>query len=211
MSEATAPSTGRHRDLRLARALSIASVAWGAAAAVIGGALGIAGGSLSLIGFAADSAIDSAASVALVWRFHLEARDPRAAEHLEQLAARVVGSVLVVAAVALAIGAGRTLITGAELHQLPAQIVVLIVSVVVLPPLAWAKARVARRLGSRALANDSLLTGAAAVLALVALVAGQAATSLGWWWADALGSIVIAGILAREGAASLREGAAALP
>ena len=211
MSDPTAASTGRDRDLRLARTLSIASVAWGAAAAVIGVVLGIMGGSLSLIGFAVDSAIDSAASVALVWRFHLEAHDAYAAERVEHVAARVLGGVLIAAAVALTIGAGRSLVTGGELHPLAGQSAVLVVSLVVLPPLAWAKARVARRLKSRALANDSLLTAAAAVLALVALVAAAATSTLGWSWADGLGSIVIAGILAREGAASLREGAAALP
>ena len=181
------------------------SVAWGATAAVFGAALGIAGGGLSLIGFALDSGIDSAASIALVWRFHLESRDPVAAELVEHVAARAVGVVLIVAATALTIGAGRSLITGAELHPAIGQTIVLLVSLVVLPPLAWAKARVARRLRSRALANDALLTAAAAVLALVALVAGALATSFGVSWADGVGSIVIAAILGREGLTSLQE------
>ena len=183
------------------------SVAWGATAAVVGAALGIAGGGLSLIGFALDSAIDSAASVALVWRFRVESRDPVAAERVEHLASRAVGVVLIVAATALTIGAGRSLITGAELHPAMGQTIVLLVSLVVLPPLAWAKARVARRLRSRALANDALLTAAAAVLALVALVAGALATSFGVSWADPVGSIVIAAILGREGLTSLQEAA----
>jgi divalent metal cation (Fe/Co/Zn/Cd) transporter len=181
------------------------SVAWGTTAALVGGALGVAGGGLSLIGFAVDSAIDSAASVALVWRFGLETRDPSAAERVEHLATRAVGAVLIVAAVALTIGAGRALVIGAELHAGTAQAVMLVVSLLVLPPLAWAKGRVARRLASRALANDALLTAAAAVLALVALVVGAIATSAGFAWADPVGTIVIAAVLGREGLASLRE------
>lgn len=208
MADPHAADVDRARTLRLARTLSIASVAWGAVAALVGGALGIAGGALSMVGFALDSAIDSAASVALVWRFHVEARDPDAAERVEHLAERAVGVVLIVAAAALTIGAGRSLITGAEIHPLVGQTIVLVVSLVVLPPLAWAKARTARRLGSRALANDALLTAAAAVLALVALAAGELAASLGLVWADAVGSIVIAAVLGREGLASLQEASA---
>lgn len=207
MTEPADVST-RARDLRLARTLSILSVVWGAAAALVGGTLGVASGTLSLIGFALDSAIDSAASVALVWRFHLESRDPSAAERLEHLAGRAVGIVLIVAAVALTIGAGRSLIIGAELHPQAAQTVILLASLLVLPPLAWSKGRVARRLGSRALANDALLTAAAGVLALVALVAGALATSFGVSWADAVGSIVIAAVLGREGLTSLHEASA---
>jgi len=185
--------------------LSIVSVGWGAMAAVIGIALGISSGTLSLIGFGLDSAIDSGASVALVWRFHVERQDPQRAIRVEHVADRVVGAVLVAAAAALVIGAGRALLFHGEVHAGPAQIVLLVASLVVLPPLAIAKRRVAARLSSGALANDALLTAAAAVLALVALLAGAAAASFGLWWADAVGSIVIAAVLAREAVTSLGE------
>jgi divalent metal cation (Fe/Co/Zn/Cd) transporter len=54
------------------------------------------------------------------------------------------------------------------------------------------------------LRKDSLLTAAGALLALVALLAGQLGPSFGLWWADAVGSIVIAAVLAREGSIVLR-------
>ena len=76
-------------------------------------------------------------------------------------------------------------------------------SLVVLPPLALAKRRVALRLGSVALRNDALLTGAAALLALVALLATVLAETAGLWWADAVGTLIIAAVLAREGWASV--------
>jgi divalent metal cation (Fe/Co/Zn/Cd) transporter len=199
---------GRDADVRLARTLSIVSAAWGAVAAVVALAVGVASGSLSTVGFAVDSAIDSAASVALVWRFHVERQDPVRAAHVEHIAERVVGVVLIVSAVALLIGAARALIAPPGIHSVPGQNVLLIASLVFLPPLAVAKRRVAGRLGSRALANDALLTGAAAVLALVALVSTVVATELDLWWADPIGAIAIALVLAREGVSSLREGRA---
>jgi divalent metal cation (Fe/Co/Zn/Cd) transporter len=201
-------SADRDADVRLARTLSIVSATWGAFAAVVALGVGAASGSLSTIGFGIDSAIDSAASVALVWRFHVERLDPARATRVEGVADRVVGVVLVVSAVVLAIGAVRAFISEPEIHPLPLQTILLSASLVVLPPLAIAKRRVAGRLGSRALANDALLTAAAAVLAVVALVSNVAATQLGLWWADPVGAIAIAVVLAREGVSAVREGAA---
>ena len=194
--------TTRAADVERARRLSIASVAWGLLAAVAGGAIGLTTGSLAVVGFAIDSAIDSAASVALTWRFATEARDPARAARLEHLAERIVGWVLIVAAVALAAGATRALLAHQPVTPSTAQLALLVASLVVLPPLAIAKHRVAGRLGSAALRNDALLTGAAAVLAGVALLA-VALAAAGLWWADAAGSIVIAVVLAREGWASV--------
>ena len=184
------------------RTLSLISVATGLLAAVAGTVIGATTGSLAVIGFAIDSAIDSAASIVLTWRFATEARDPARAARVEHAAERVVGGVLLVAAASLALGAVRALLLHDTATPSTAQLALLLVSLVVLPPLAIAKARVARRLGSAALRNDALLTGAAALLAGVALVAvGLAATGL--WWADAAGSLVIAGVLAREGLATV--------
>jgi divalent metal cation (Fe/Co/Zn/Cd) transporter len=186
-----------------ARTLSIASVAWGGVAAVAAVVAGLESGSLSLIGFGADSAIDAIASIVLVWRFHIERRDPDRALRVEHAAERVVGGVLVVAAAGFTLGAGRALLAQAGSHPGVPQLALLAASLVVLPPLAIAKRRVAGYLGSKALANDALLTAAAALLALVALIAAVLSASGGLWWADAVGSLVIAAVLLREGLASV--------
>jgi divalent metal cation (Fe/Co/Zn/Cd) transporter len=193
----------RHADLHRAMVLSVASVVIGLVAAVAAITLGLGSGSLSLVGFGLDAAIDSAASAALVWRFRIERRDPARADRVEHAAERIVGGVLVVAALVLAMGAARALVTHGEAHTSPAHLVLLAASLVVLPPLALAKRRVALRLGSAALRNDALLTGAAALLALVALLATVLAETAGLWWADAVGTLLIAAVLAREGWASV--------
>jgi divalent metal cation (Fe/Co/Zn/Cd) transporter len=195
--------TERARDVARARTLSIASVAWGGGVAIAAINAGLESGSVSLIGFGADSAIDAIASIALVWRFHVERRDPGRALPGGHAAERAVGAVLVVAAVGLLLGAGRAVLTQTGSHPGISQIVLLLVSLVVLPPLAIAKRRVARDLDSKALANDALLTAAAGLLAFVALIAAILSQSGELWWADAVGSFVIAAILLREGAASV--------
>lgn len=189
--------------LRRAILLSWFSVAWGAAAGAAALVLAYVTGSLSLLGFGVDAIIDSIASIALIWRFSIEGREPERAARVEHTAERVVGGVLLVAALSLTIGAIRSLVAHAEVGPTFAAEILLVASVVVLPPLAVAKRRVAERLQSGALRADALLTGAAAVLAAVSL-AGMILAAAGIWWADAVGAIVIAAILAREGLGSVR-------
>ena len=190
-----------HRGPDLSRAtwLSVVSVLLGAAAAVFAIVFGLSSGSLSMIGFGLDAAIDASASVVLIWRFRIEVSNAHRGARAEHIAERLVGAVLVVSATALVLGAVRSLLLHEEPSASLAQTALLVLSIAALPPLSIAKRRVAIRLGSAALRRDALLTGAAAVLAFVALAAGQLAPAIGLWWADAAGSIVIAVVLGREG------------
>ncbi len=119
---------------------------------------------------------------------------------------------LVAAALALSLGAVRSLVAHAEVESVPGVLVLLGASVVGLPPLAIAKRRVATGLESGALRADAFLTGAAAVLASVSLIGIVLSTIAGIWWADAVGALAIAAVLAREGRTSVRlaGGAAAI-
>ena len=73
-------SKTREELLRRALILSILSIILAGIAGVIAVVAALTSGSLSLPGFGLDAAIDSAASIVLVWRFDLEARDPHRAE-----------------------------------------------------------------------------------------------------------------------------------
>ena len=72
-------------------------------------------------------------------------------------------------------------------------------SVLVLPVLARAKLRLAQQLGSSALRGDGVLSLAGAALAAATLVSLVVESALGWWWADAVAALLIAGTLLREG------------
>jgi divalent metal cation (Fe/Co/Zn/Cd) transporter len=65
-------------------------------------------------------------------------------------------------------------------------------SVLVLPVLALGKHRVGRRIASRALMADAQLSAIGGSLAAFTLAGISAATSLGWWWLDPVGSLLIA-------------------
>jgi len=194
----------RERLLRQALALSIASIVMSGVAGGIAVAVGLSNGSLSLLGFGFDAAIDACASVALVWRFTTEAREPHRAERVETVAEGVVGAVLIGLAAYLAISAVRALAASAHPEATVVGTGLLVFSVIALPPLAIAKNRVARKLPSGALRADSILTGIAALLALISLVGLGLSEAFGLTWADAVGALVVTAVLAREGWGSLQ-------
>jgi divalent metal cation (Fe/Co/Zn/Cd) transporter len=194
----------RETDLRRAVSLSALSIVWSGIAGSIAIYVALASGSLSLLGFGVDAVIDSVASAVLIWRFLVESRQPDRAVRVERMAGRVVGLALIALALYLVTGAIRAL--GAQTHPEAsvASLVLLFASVIVLPPLAVAKYRVAARLGSGALRADSILTWVAAVLAAITLVSLAASEALGLWWADAIAALIVGAIIVREGWRSLR-------
>lgn len=164
----------------------------------------LSSGSLSLLGFGFDAAIDAVASIVLVWRFRIERQHPHRAERVERLAEMAVGAVFLVLATYLGISALRALAANEHPETTVAGLVLLLFSLVALPPLALAKYRVATRLGSGALRADSMLTALAALLALIGLLGLGLTQAFGLTWADAVGALIVALVLAREGWTSLR-------
>ena len=193
------PADRRHL-VHSALRLSYLTIAWNLAAGASALVLALTAGSLSLGGFALSTLIDMGASVALVWRFTMEARDASAAERLERRAEALIGAAMFAAALFLAVESVRALVERAHAETSIGGLVVSSVSLMFLPPLARAKWRVAASLRSRALRGDSVLTGASSILALLTLVALVLNRALGWWWADAVAALAIAAGLATEAA-----------
>jgi divalent metal cation (Fe/Co/Zn/Cd) transporter len=195
----------QHRTLALSRALriSVVSVLWSGAVGGLAVFSAVESGSLSMLGFGIDTVVDAAASIVLIWRFLVEAREPSRAARVERVAEAVVGLALIVLSVYLALGSLRSLLEGRSAVASQLAVIVLVASALLLPPIALFKYRVAAQLESGALRADSLLTGVAALLAAISLVSLSAAGALGWWWADAAAAIVVAGVVLREGTRSV--------
>jgi divalent metal cation (Fe/Co/Zn/Cd) transporter len=194
----------RHTLLRRALQLSVLSIVLSGVVGSIAVLTALASGSLSLLGFGFDAAIDSAASIVLVWRFRIERQHPHRAERVERLAEIAVGVVFIVLAVYLGVSAVRALAGNEHPEPTLTGLALLLVSLVALPPLAMAKYRVATLLRSGALRADSMLTALAAVLALISLLGLSLAEGFGLTWADAVGALIVTVVLAREGWSSLR-------
>jgi divalent metal cation (Fe/Co/Zn/Cd) transporter len=67
-----------------------------------------------------------------------------------------------------------------------------------MPPLAAAKRRAGRRLGSSATMSESRQTMVCAYLSAALPIGLLGNAALGWWWADPLVALAIAAIALRE-------------
>jgi divalent metal cation (Fe/Co/Zn/Cd) transporter len=190
--------------LRRAVELSFISVGWNTIVGFAAVGTALATGSLSLIGFGINAVVDSSVSVLLIRRFRAEERghDERAAS-AEERAERVAGIAFVLIAAYLTAQAMRALIDGTGHAASAFAIAEAIASLFVLPLLGRAKLRVAAVLGSRALRADSMLTLFGAALAGVTCTALLLERVQGWWWADAVGALVIAALLLSEAVRTL--------
>jgi divalent metal cation (Fe/Co/Zn/Cd) transporter len=150
------------RPARAAVVACACSVAWAALVGVLSVAAGAVTGSLALLAFGLDSVIDGTASGVLVWRFRLELRDTGRPGHAERVAAKAIGAAMIAAALYVTAQASRSLMAGAQPGRSTVGLVVLAGSVLVLPVLGVIKLRLARRLGSRALRGDGVLSAAGA-------------------------------------------------
>lgn len=175
------------------------SVAWAVVAGAMAVVAGVLVGSVALLGFGADSIVDGSASAVLVWRFNAEREGAGNAAMVERRAARVVGGILVLIGLYLAVAAVVALTNHSHPQRTVVGIALTAASLLVLPVLARAKLRLAGQLGSSALRGDGVLSLAGAALAGATLAGLLAESAFGWWWADALAALVIAGTLLREG------------
>jgi divalent metal cation (Fe/Co/Zn/Cd) transporter len=176
--------------------LAWAGVGWHAIEATVAIGAGIVAGSIALVGFGADSLIESAAGVIVLWRF---AAARASSEDAEARAQKLIAVSFYVLAAYIGVEAVRSLVGGHHPDVSWVGIGLSVVTLLTMPPLAVAKARVAERLGSSASKSESRQTMLCAYLS-AALLFGLGVNALaGWWWADPLTALVIAGVAVREG------------
>jgi divalent metal cation (Fe/Co/Zn/Cd) transporter len=174
------------------------SVAWAVAAGATAFIAGLAVGSVALIGFGADSIVDGSASAVLVWRFSTERSGASHADVVERRAAHLVGAILVLIGLYLAVAAVLALANHSHPESTVVGVALTAASVPVLPVLGRAKLRLAKQLESSALHGDAILSLAGAVLGAATLISLLVDSAFGWWWADAVAALLIAGALLRE-------------
>lgn len=189
----------RQRLGRRARWLAGASVAYNAAEAVVAIVAGAAASSIALVGFGLDSVVEMASGLVIVWQF-----SHRMPEARERRALRLIGVSFLALAVYVAVESLRALTSASTAEASPAGIVLSMASLVVMPLLATAKQRTGRALGSASVSADSTQTWLCTYLSAVLLGGLVLNATLGWWWADPVVGLVIAGVAAREGVAAWR-------
>jgi divalent metal cation (Fe/Co/Zn/Cd) transporter len=192
---------GRAALVRRAKLLARLGIGWHAIEAAIAVGAGIVAGSIALIGFGADSIVESVAGFVLLWRF---GANRHASEAAERTAYRLIGISFYVIAAYIGIEAVRRLIDGTHPEVSWIGIGLAAFTLAAMPPLAIAKGRVAERLGSAATRAEGRQNMLCAYLSGALLVGLGANALAGWWWADPATALVIAAVAIREGRDSWR-------
>lgn len=195
-------ASDRADAVRRGRLLEYLTIIWNLLEGIISVGAGLLSGSIALVGFGADSFIESASGGALLWRLHLDAPERR--ERAEQMALKLVGISFLLLAAYVAFDAIKSLVKREPPEASYIGITIAALSLVVMPFLARAKRKVAATLNSRALKADSRQTDLCAYLSAI-LLGGLILNALfGWWWADPIAALVMTPIIGKEGIEALR-------
>lgn len=184
----------RTRLGRRARLLAATSVGYNTVEAVIAVTAGLVAGSVALLGFGLDSAVEVSSGLIVLWQFRHALPESR-----ERVALRLMALAFFALAAFVGVESARALVSGHEAAHSTVGIVLASVSVVVMPVLSWAQRRTGRQLGSRAVEADGTQTLLCTYLSAAVLTGLALNSALGWWWADPLAGLVIAGVALREG------------
>jgi divalent metal cation (Fe/Co/Zn/Cd) transporter len=185
---------------RQALYLEYFTVAYNTAEAIASIGFGYLAGSIALVGFGLDSIVESLSGLVLIWRLRKhgvvsvdeEGMIEKRAVNFVDLTFFILGAYVTFRAIQALL-----LLEAAE-PSIPGMIIA-ILSLIVMPVLAWRKIIIARKIGSSALLADAKETLACAFLS-VALLAGLAGNYyFGFWQADPVAALVIAVFLFREG------------
>lgn len=194
-------TTTAERDRLVRRGLWLASltIAWNVIEAVVAIGAGVAAGSLALVAFGFDSIIEVLSAFVVVWQFRGELRGGYD-EDRERRALKAIAVTFFVLAAYVGFEATRDLFfVDAQADESPVGIVLAALSLAVMPTLAWAKRRTAIDLGSPTLRADAQETFLCAWLSAALLAGLVLNAALGWWWADPIAALAIAGLAIKEG------------
>jgi cation diffusion facilitator family transporter len=183
------------------------TVAWNVIEGVVAIGAGIVTGSVSLVAFGADSFIEVISAVALLWRLrkagpHASAQERGAAE---RKALYLVAATFFLLAAYITYEAVSALLSREGPENSTVGLVLSVVSLLVMPTLAYGKQHTGREMGSDALQADAVETWVCSYLSLALLVGVGLNAAFGWWWADPVGALLMLPVILWQGWETLRE------
>ena len=194
-------SASRAKLVRRAKLLAWGGIGWHFIEFAIAIGAGVAASSIALIGFGADSLIETIAGFIVIWRF----ADSRSqSDSAERRAQQLIAVSFFVLAVYVSVDAVLALVQGDHPDASWVGIGLAAVTAPTMPLLARAKRKVGQQLGSSATVSEGAQNMLCAYLSVALLVGLLANALLGWWWADPVTALVIAAVAAREGIQSWR-------
>ena len=189
MVNSLVPSRYEERAVRLAWA----TIVWNVVEAVVAIGAGTAASSIALIGFGLDSTVEVMSAVVIVWQFR------GLAEDRERRALKLIAVSFFALAAYVGVQAIIDLLRRVEPKSSTVGIGLAIASLVVMPMLARAKLRNGNAMGSATVVADSNQTKLCAYLSAILLAGLILNATAGWWWADPVAALAIAGLAVNEG------------
>jgi divalent metal cation (Fe/Co/Zn/Cd) transporter len=187
-------TTGSRRSLvRRARRLAWIGLGWHGIEATVAIVAGAVAGSVALVGFGADSLIELAAGLVVLWRL------ASARAITERSAQQIIAVFFYLLSAYVAVEAIRSLAAGDRPAVSWVGIGLSALTLATMPALAKAKGRVAEQLGSSATKSESRQTMLCAYLSAGLLLGLGLNALLEWWWADPITALGIAAVAVKEG------------
>ena len=189
----------RERLQRRGLFLAALTIAWNVIEAVVAISAGIAAGSIALVGFGFDSTIEVGSAFVVVWQFRAELGGGYDVGRERKALRLIAVSFFVLATYVVAEAVRDLFFVDSQASPSTVGIVIAALSLAVMPGLALAKRRTATALGSPTLRADAAETMLCAWLSAVLLGGLVLNATVGWWWADPIAAVVIAGLAVKEG------------
>ena len=188
--------------LQLAKILLIVTILYNVAEGIVAIWSGIVAGSIALVAFGADSYLEVAAASLVLWRVGIQ--DEEYAERIEGRVVRFIGWTFIILSAAIIFQSVWALVDGAGAEESPVGIVLAILSVTVMPLIAFWKLQVAAKGNLQSIAIEAKETIACSALSVTLLVGLVANALAGWWWLDAVTALLLTPWLVREGLEGIR-------
>lgn len=187
-------SATRFKLISRIRFLVIFTISYNVVEAALALIAGNMSGSSALIGFGLDSVIEVSSALAVAWQFSGNKHEER-----EKIALRIIAFSFFGLAAFVSFDAIISLIRQDVPESSFIGIIIAVLSLLIMPGVSLAQRKTGEELGSHSAIADSKQTLLCTYMSGVLLVGLVANSVLGWWWADSLAALFIAGLAAREG------------
>jgi divalent metal cation (Fe/Co/Zn/Cd) transporter len=184
--------------------LSFFTVGYNVLEGLVSVAFALMSGSPALLGFGIDSFLESLSGGIMIWRFSASGLTDEQIHRRERRAIVLVAGALSVLAAYVVYESAMHLYSGVGPDRSPSGLIIAALSLIVMPPLFLLKRRTAAAIGSHSLESDSKQTLGCVLLSVALLIGSGLHFVLGWWQADAIAGLFIAGFLLREGVLAFR-------
>jgi|Tabmets5t2r1_1033131.scaffolds.fasta_scaffold11706_2 divalent metal cation (Fe/Co/Zn/Cd) transporter len=183
------------------------TVGWNVIEGVVAIGAGIIAGSVALIGFGVDSSIEVISALGLLWRLRKAGPDATVAEEsaAERRALYVVAATFFLLAAYISVEAITAVVGREEPETSTVGLVLALLSLLIMPALAFSKQRTGREMGSRALLADGAETWVCSYLSLALLTGIGLFFLFGWWWADPIAALAMLPVILWQGWETLGE------